>query len=392
MRGRAPLAAAMAAVCAVMAARGDLGDYEGELLPTMEALLDGDFGELASGGHLMGPLSILLRLPVVALVDALGGGDLLAYRVGAFVCLLPAAALGIYLREQIAARGAHPLAAVGVALLCVVNPAVDRALEFGHPEEVLTAALCVGAVLAVRAERLPLGVGLLVAALLSKQWALLAAPVVLVAAGARWRRALAYTAAVAVALALPVIAADPGQFARTTERLAAVTDEGVESWGTVLPQSAWWPLAATNSVTVFDGVENVTVDRRRLEDPVKRLARPILGLVVLALALVAARRGRPDVLALLAAVFLLRCVLDPANGLYYHVPFMLALLAWDSHERTWPVSGLLAWSLLWITFERIQPIRDFALTNAVYLAWTLPLAAWLTVAATRRRAAPSRTA
>lgn len=394
MAQRAPrrslAAVIMAGLCAVVAARiGQMGDYRAELLPTMDALLDGDVGQLASGHHLMGPLSILLRLPAVALVDALGGDDLDAYRAGAFLCLLPAAAVGLYLREQILAHGAHPLAGAAVGVLAVVNPAVNSALELGHPEEALTAAFCVGAVLAAKEGRLRLGVVLLVAALLSKQWALLAVPVVLVAAGAAWRRMLAQTVVVTALLAAPVVAADPGRFLALTEHLAAVTDEGSRRWGPVMAQSIWWPVATPEPVRVFDGVETITVEPRRLEEPLDGLSRPLMGVLVLALAIATARSRRHDVLALLAAVFLIRCLFDPSNGHPYHVPLVLAVVAWDSYERTKPTTALLVCAVLWITFEEILPLRDFALTNAIYLGWAVPLAAAFAVGAIRPRPAPS---
>ena len=48
------------------------------------------------------------------------------------------------------------------------------------------------------------------------------------------------------------------------------------------------------------------------------------------------RRTPDDVLALLALLFLLRCLLDPVNNAYYHVPFLLSLVAWEGLTRRGP--------------------------------------------------------
>lgn len=391
-RGTYVAAAGLVALSAQLAARARVGDYAEEVQPTIEALLAGDPGAVTSGYYLMGPLSIVLRLPAAALVDAAGGDALLVYRAGVFVCLLAAVALGLVLRGRALSRGVNPWAAAAIAVLTVVNPPTVTALAYGHPEEVLTAALAVGAVLAALDGRLRWSVVLIVAAVLSKQWALLAIPVVLVAAGHRWRLVLAQTAVLGTLLAAPVVLADPGRFLATVEHLAAVTDEASRQWGAVLAQNVWWPLATPEPVRVFDGVEMVVVEPRRLGDPYRSLARPLMGLIVLGLAIAVARARRRDVLALLAAVFLIRSMLDPANGSYYHVPLVMSLVAWDARTRPWPSAALLVSSLLWVTFERIQPIRDFALTNAVYLGWTVPALVWLAVAAIRPRPAPSGTA
>ena len=76
----------------------------------------------------------------------------------------------------------HSRLARGVALgLCVANPLTLRALEIGHPEELLGAVLCVAAVLLAARDR-PLWAGLLLGlAIANKQWALLAVGPVLLA-------------------------------------------------------------------------------------------------------------------------------------------------------------------------------------------------------------------
>ena len=66
------------------------------------------------------------------------------------------------------------------------------------------------------------------------------------------------------------------------------------------------------------------------------LTHPLIALLVVPLSLLWARvhRAMPrfggeNVLLLLALLFLLRCVLDPWNAVYYELPFVLALLSWE---------------------------------------------------------------
>ena len=66
-------------------------------------------------------------------------------------------------------------------------------------------------------------------------------------------------------------------------------------------------------------------------------------IVALALPLSAAwwfsrRRTPDDVLALLALLFLLRCLLDPVDNAYYHVPFLLSLTGMGGTRAAWPAA------------------------------------------------------
>jgi hypothetical protein len=74
-------------------------------------------------------------------------------------------------------------------------------------------------------------------------------------------------------------------------------------------------------------------------------------------------------------LFLLRCVLDPVDNEYYHVPFLLALLAFETTRRRefrgLPPLTLFSVAGLWLTFDRLDLHGAApALTNAVYLGWT----------------------
>src|SRR5207302_1113379 len=81
-----------------------------------------------------------------------------------------------------------PIARLAVVALALASPVTFKALYFGHPEELLGAAMCAGALLlAARGRSLAAGV-LLGLAIATKQWAVLAfVPTLLAAREARRR-------------------------------------------------------------------------------------------------------------------------------------------------------------------------------------------------------------
>jgi hypothetical protein len=98
------------------------------------------------------------------------------------------------------------------------------------------------------------------------------------------------------------------------------------------------------------------------------------------------RRALPveAALAFLAAAMLARCVFDPMNLAYYAVPFLAALVAWEtSHRRGLPVVSALVSIVIWATVMHTP--ANPALACALYLGWSVPLMAYLL---TRRTAQP----
>jgi hypothetical protein len=76
-------------------------------------------------------------------------------------------------------------------------------------------------------------------------------------------------------------------------------------------------------------------------------------------------------------LFALRCLLDPWNSVYYHLPLIVALVAWEVLEgRRIPALGLLTTGAVWLTFVSYDAAYSTGPWVA-YLAWTLPLAAYL---------------
>jgi hypothetical protein len=96
---------------------------------------------------------------------------------------------------------------------------------------------------------------------------------------------------------------------------------------------------------------------------------------------------------LLALLFLARCVLDPANNSYYHLPFLVALAGWEALQRERPpVVSLGAAGLVWLTVVKLLEYISPDAQCAAHLAWALPALAALAYATFRRpRTAGRRT-
>jgi hypothetical protein len=253
------------------------------------------------------------------------------------------------------------------------------AIQRGHPEELLTAALVLGAALAaIRARSIWAGI-LLGLALGTKQWALLAAAPILIAChpGQRLRAALVAGLLAAVLIA-PLAVGDPERFT-TNNRMA----QG--GWYHASRFSVWWPLGSEQRVG-GDPAGKGSFTIRRLPAHWTTFARPLVVLLSVALSLAFWRRRRvpEDTLALLALILLLRCLLDPTNNDYYHAPFLVALVAWEGvRVRGLPVLSLLAAAALWATISSpwLSPqalgAHFYAVNNAFYLTCGLLLAGWL---------------
>ncbi len=341
-------------------------DYDVEAAPAFAALVHGDFGRFlelcpAYGG------SLIMRAPFALAADAIGGGEVAVFRAAAAPCLLAGAALAVVLAGSLLARGAGRGTVAIVVGLCAANPITLRALDIGHPEELLGAVLCAGAVLAALRERSTLAGVLLGLAMANKAWALLAVGPVLLALQADRRRALAIAGAIAAAFVVPVLLASP---------VAAPTGAAVQTGEIFQPWQVWWFLGSTGEVVRgADGV--VKEGYRAAPGWLSPISHPLIVAVALPLSLLAWRR-RSDPLALLALLFVLRCVLDPWNTAYYALPAVIALVAWEATrtERP-PVFALFMTLATWATWEWLLPVATPDVEALVYLAWSLPFAGLL---------------
>jgi hypothetical protein len=84
-----------------------------------------------------------------------------------------------------------------------------------------------------------------------------------------------------------------------------------------------------------------------------------------------------DVLLLLSAIFLMRCLLDPNNWSYYHLPFLACLIAWEGITRGFPWLGLASALALQAIISISPHIHSDAGFVWLYLAWALPQLAGL---------------
>ena len=373
-------AALAAAGALALAANGLLGfawtDYELSALGPVRALLGGHWSAFAAAAPPEGP-SLLLRAPFALLAHALGGGDLAVYRALAVPCLLAGAGLGVVLwagRVRAFPSARWPWL---VVVLAAANPVTLRALDMGHPEELLGAALCTGAVLAALADRPWLAAVLLGLALADKAWAVLAVGPVLLALPRRRAAALGLAVALGALAVAPFLLAAGG---------SGAVGGATHTFGVFQPWQVWWFLGEHGAaVTGFFGIPHPGY--RTAPGWIGPLTHPLIaGLVVPASVVWWRRRGLADrsgdVLALLAALLLARCVLDPADNVYYHLPFLLALLAWEARASARPpVATLAATAAVWASFEWLPQVLAPDAQAAAYLLWALPaLAAMLAVA------------
>lgn len=368
----------MAALLAALSPRGaDYGvlcprDFCNDPAHAIYDLATGDPRGFFEHQPTMGPVSLVLRAPFAAIGREMEGDQLtMMYRLGVFGCLLATGLIGLgVLGAGAFRRGRNGLVLAALLLaIWLLGPGTVRAIWLGHPEEMVAAALAIaGVVAAMRGRVVPGGVmvGLAVA---TKQWGLLAAaPLVLAAPPGGRARALITAGLVALAATLPMALGD-------FEAFRKATSDAVADVASTTQTNLWWPF---------------TIHHR--DNPpglIRDLSHPLVLMVGVALAAAAwVRRrdgSRDDALALLALILLLRCVLDLYTFSYHHAPFIMALAAWEVvARRRVPLLALGSSALLAATTWWAIPHWDQWVTWAFYCAWTLLLAGWLTFRALER--------
>jgi hypothetical protein len=352
-----------ALVCALallIAGSGDVAwsDFDAEAWPAYKLLLAGDFhGYLQHMPGYSGFVT-LVGAPATALTALIGGGEDAIFRLTAIPGLLALAFLAVTLARE--AR--KPWIVLG---LTAASPLALKALQAGHPEDLLATAAAVGAVLAARSNK-PTAAGLLlVLAVAAKQWAVLAIlPAVLAAPRGGGRVAL-----IAGAGTLLVLGAQTLFHPLARGTLLTTGDQ-------FHPHQIWWPFGVDAPKAFTEAGHGVRTSPLWL--------RPITHPLIVALAVplsIAAwmRKGRnpDDALALLALLFLLRCALDPWNLVYYQLPLVVALTAYEVRtHKDWPVLALAATAATWLTFVTYTE-RTTNGPFLAYMAWTIPLGAYL---------------
>jgi Glycosyltransferase family 87 len=386
LRENALCAFAAIAGCATIAWLGLYGfawsDYEIEAAPSFDALAHGHLGEFLRLAPTYGG-SLIVRAPFALLPGLWGGGSLAIYRMVALPCLLASAALGVFLVARMRGHRHSPLARAVALAVCVANPITLRALELGHPEELLGGCLCVAAVL-IASHKRPLAAGIVLGlAIANKEWALLAAgPVLLALPNPMRLRCLAIAGAVTVAVLAPLALESSSGFAASAHAIASPASPIFQPW------QLWW--FAGHHGALVHGAFGVPKPGYRVAPAWTSLvSHPLIILLgfAVALALWPRIRGRAlpprEALLALALVLLLRCLLDTWDAVYYPLPFLLALLSWEAHGAPThpPVLALGSTVLIWFSFMWLPEHAAPDVQAAVFLAWSLPLTgmlgAWL---------------
>lgn len=358
------------------------GDWPGDSWPAVDALAHGRVADYLSAKAMMGPFSTLVQAPFVAL----GGGDALhAYRCAAFPCLLAAGLLGLYLASVARRRGASRLSQILLAGLCLVNPITIEALQYGHPEEILTSALAVGAIASASEGHRARTAVLLGLAVASKQWAVIAILPALMALPDRRVRTGLTAGAIVVALTLPGLLAAPGSFSEVNHN-AASTGRIASPW------SVWYPIADVKTEKHRVGTETLVAHVHEAPPLVGSLSHPLIVLLAFVLPVALALRRRrfglsgADAMGLLALLALLRCGLDPLDNLYYHEPLLLALIGWDAlSPGRLPLRGLAGTAIALFFRNWSLNLTDVGAFNDLYVFVVVVAAAAISLALFRRK-------
>jgi hypothetical protein len=367
-----------------------LGDYPTDAGPALQAIAHGHLGAFFSHQPAMGSLSLFARAPFAAIAAALGDGQLGLYRWGALPCLLAVALVAVWLSRLALRRGSGRVAPVVIVALALLGPLVNDALYYGHPEELLTASLAVGALLAACEQRALLTGVLAGLAVASKQWALLVTPPAVLALERERIRALIASAIVAAAATLPMIAGSLTGFSHALSYISHPQPIVTHfSWLYPLSPGGTFPVA-----NIFGGGRPVA--GHRLLGVESMLARPSILAIGLGLVLLIwLRSGRrlylQPMLECTAVVLLLRCALDPGSMGYYHYPVLLVLLALDALAgRKLPVAGLAGAAVAFVALDRASSYLSSGAANAVYITMTMSACALLLERLRPSRSSPPR--
>jgi hypothetical protein len=347
-------------------------DYQVEVTPAYDALTAGhvwQFLQLAPGyGG-----SLELRAPFALLPSLWHGGEVAVYQAVSIPCLIAAALLAVWLVGRMRSLGHSRLAWATTLGLCVANPVTLYALQIGHAEELLGAVLCVAAVLCAQRGHVSWSGVLLGLAIVNKQWALLAIGPVVVALPARRPTALVIAAAIAACFYLPL------WLAQSAHPAAGVL--AGSSGGTIFqPWQIWWFLGSHGHI-VRGGFGVLKIGYRTPPAWIQSIDHPLVVALGIPVTLLALRRSRTDAMLLLAFLMAIRFAFDTWDTVYYPLPFILALLAWESlSRRRPPILSIVASVTVWLVFI-VAPQRLSAdAQSAVFLVAAVPALLALAVA------------
>ena len=312
-------------------------DYDSEVRPAYSALFAGHVTQFLQLAPVYGG-SLILRAPFAMLPALWSGGALAVYRMAAFPCLVASAGFGVVMVARMRSRGSTRLARSLALFLCVANPMTLPTLEVGHPEELLGAVLCVVAVWLALEDRAVWAGVVLGLAVANKEWALVAAGPVALALSHRRGVALAVAAGTAALIVAPLLAVQASAFTASATAVTASHASAIFQ-----PWQLWWFFGSHGHV-VYGSFGSIKPGYRTPPAWLGTTPHLLIVVAVLPLTLLRARLPRPreGALLLLALLLLLRCALDPWDTGYYTVPFLFALLAWETQARRDPAVITLA--------------------------------------------------
>ena len=353
------------------------GDFYLEAYPAYQALMAGDvnrFVDLLPG---YSGFTVGVGAPAALLTGAFGGIETMAYRLSAAPGLFALAAVGVAIAGPVRAAGNR---AWLLFLVCGAGGALAyQALLYGHPEDLLATGCAVGAILAARAGMTWRAAALLVLAIVAKQWAVLAIlPVAMAAPRHGIRIAAAGALFTAALLGLQMTPSASGGH-------GALTQTGL----LFHPHQLFWPFGVPATPEFIAGGHGTRMGPGWLAG----LTRPLIIGAGTAVAIAwwlrsGPARNRDDVLLVFALALLLRCMLDPWNLVYYHLPLVVALAAWEARRgRDLPALSVVVTAACWLSFITYDAREGYG-PYVLYLAWTIPLAAGLGLALLGR--APQR--
>lgn len=358
-------------------------DYDNEARPAVSALVHGHLHQFFSLAPVYGG-SLLERAPFALAPSLWGGGELAVYRMLALPCLASASVLAVWLTSRMRQEGMNVRQSGLALLVCAANPLTLLALEIGHPDELLGGVLCVAAVLlAARSHsvRAALALGL---AISNKQWAVLAIPCVLIALPNRRLLCVSIAAAATAAFTLPFLVFAGSTF---TANLHGATTSTI---GFFNPWQLWWFFGhlAPHSANVGAAIDNYRVPPAW----VTKVSHPLIVALAVPLGAFAwlrlrsrdrhAMTGDTDrqstAMVLLALLLLLRCMLDPWDNIYYPIPCVLALLAWESVSlRRAPLLAFATTIAVYAGHHALGTIASPDVQALLFTLWSVPLACGL---------------
>ena len=153
------------------------------------------------------------------------------------------------------------------------------------------------------------------------------------------------------------------------------------SSGTVFqPWQLWW-FFGTHGHAVQDTFGIVKVGYRAPPAWIGIISHPLIVALSVPATLLALRRGRRDALLLLAFVLAMRFMFDTWDTVYYPLPFIFALLAWETLQRREPpVLSLVASVVVWLVYIVAPEHLTADAQAALFLLVALPTLIALAVA------------